>query len=145
VTSGIPAVPTFVKRSDGSDPEFFAAETAGLRWLAAAGPDAARVVAVVEVRPDRLVLARLRAAEPHSVVASAKTGEGIGEVLTAIEGDLPRPGVVFEALLPYDRGDLLNRIHTGGEVDHLEHTGDGTRVSGRVNADLAGELEPYLV
>jgi len=94
---------------------------------------------------DPLVLARLRAAEPHSVVASAKTGEGIREVLTALEGDLPRPGVAFEALLPYDRGDLLNRIHTGGEVEHVEHTGDGTVVRGRVNADLAGELAPYLL
>src|SRR3712207_2428596 len=77
---------------------------------------------------DPLVLARLRAAEPHSVVASAKTGEGVQDVLAAIEGDLPRPGVEFDALLPYDRGDLLNRIHTGGEVEHLEHTGEGTEI-----------------
>ena len=27
----------------------------------------------------------------------------------------------------------------------IEHTGDGTKVSGRVNEDLAGELQPYLV
>ena len=94
---------------------------------------------------DPLVLARLRAAEPHSVVASAKTGEGIEDVLRAIEADLPRPAVEFDALLPYDRGDLLNRIHVNGEVDDLEHTGEGTRVRGRVNADLAGELAPYAV
>ena len=93
---------------------------------------------------DPMVVARLRAAEPHSVVVSAKTGEGVADVLAAIEADLPRPGVGFDALLPYDRGDLLNKIHTGGEVDHLEHTGEGTVVRGRVNAELAGELEPYL-
>ena len=81
--------------------------------------------------------------EPHSVVVSAKTGEGIAEALAVIEEELPRPGVEFEALLPYERGDLLNRIHTSGEVDHLEHTGDGTVVRGRVNEALAGELEPY--
>ena len=75
---------------------------------------------------------------------SAKTGEGIDDVLRAIEADLPRPGVAFQALLPYDRGDLLNRIHTSGEVESLEHTGDGTVVRGRVNEDLAGELTPYL-
>ena len=51
----------------------------------------------------------------------------------------------FDALVPYERGDLLNRIHTSGEVDTLEHTGEGTRVRGRVNADLAGDLAPYLV
>ena len=94
---------------------------------------------------DPLVIARLRAAEPHSVVVSAKTGEGVADVLAAIENDLPRPGVAFDALLPYERGDLLNRIHTAGEVEQLEHTGEGTRVRGRANADLAGDLAPYAV
>ena len=79
------------------------------------------------------------------MVVSAKTGEGIAEALAAVEADLPRPGVAFEALLPYERGDLLNRIHVSGEVESVEHTGDGTLVRGRVHADLAGELEPYLV
>jgi GTP-binding protein HflX len=94
---------------------------------------------------DPLVLARLRQREPHSLVVSAKTGEGIEEALRAIEADLPRPGFCFEALLPYDRGDLLNRIHTSGEVESIEHTGEGTVVRGRVNPDLAGELAPYLI
>ncbi len=94
---------------------------------------------------DPLVIARLRQREPHSVVVSARTGEGIDDVIRAIEADLPRPGVPFEALLPYDRGDLLNRIHTSGEVEEIEHTGDGTLVRGRVNPDLAGELAPYLI
>jgi GTP-binding protein HflX len=94
---------------------------------------------------DPIVIAQLRTAEPHSVVVSARTGEGVEEVLAAIEADLPRPGVEFDVLLPYERGDLLNRIHTSGEVDQLEHTGDGTRVRGRANADLAGELAAYDV
>jgi GTPase len=93
---------------------------------------------------DPMVLARLRQREPHSVVVSARTGEGVEELLAAIEVDLPKPGVAFEVLLPYERGDLLNRIHRRGEVDHIEHTGEGTVVRGRVHADLAGELAPYL-
>ena len=40
---------------------------------------------------DPMVLARLLAREPHAVVVSARTGEGIDEVLAAIEADLPRP------------------------------------------------------
>ena len=51
----------------------------------------------------------------------------------------------FHALLPYERGDLLNRLHQHGEIDVLEHTADGTVVQGRANADLAGELAPYAV
>ena len=91
---------------------------------------------------DPMVIARLRQREPHSVVVSAKTGEGVRDALLAVEADLPRPGIAFEALLPYERGDLLNRIHEHGEVARIEHTGDGTVVHGRVHADLAGELEP---
>jgi GTP-binding protein HflX len=94
---------------------------------------------------DPMVLARLRQREPHSVVVSAKTGEGIPEALQAIEADLPHPATTFEALLPYDRGDLLNKIHVSGEVESIDHTGDGTLVRGRAHADLAGELAPYGV
>jgi GTP-binding protein HflX len=94
---------------------------------------------------DPMVLARLRQREPHSVVVSARTGEGIEEARAVIEGELPRPGVEFSALLPYERGDLMNKLHQHGEIDSLEHTADGTLVAGRANADLAGELGTYSV
>ncbi|MPZ96267.1 MAG: GTPase HflX [Propionibacteriales bacterium] len=94
---------------------------------------------------DPLVLARLQAREPHSVVVSARTGAGIADALVALEADLPRPAVEVEALVPYDRGDLINRVHEYGEVLALEHVADGTRLRARVHADLAGELEAYAV
>jgi GTP-binding protein HflX len=94
---------------------------------------------------DPLVLARLQRVEPHSVVVSAKTGQGIAEALASIEGELPRPGVEFKALLPYERGDLINRLHQHGEIDSMEHTADGTVVAGRANEDLAGELASYAI
>jgi len=92
---------------------------------------------------DPLVIARLRRREPHSVVVSAQTGEGIAEALLAIEADLPRPQIEVAALLPYDRGDLLSRVHENGEVLSVEHTGEGTLLTARVNQALAGELAAY--
>ncbi|MBA3781752.1 MAG: GTPase HflX [Nocardioides sp.] len=94
---------------------------------------------------DPMVIARLRQREPHSVVVSARTGAGIADALAVIESELPRPDVAFAALLPYERGDLLNRIHQQGEIATLEHTADGTHVTGRANDDLAGELAAYAV
>jgi GTPase len=94
---------------------------------------------------DPTVVTRLLAREPHSVVVSARTGEGITDVLAAIELDLPRPAVVIEALVPYARGDLMSRVHEYGEVLGLEHTGDGTVVKARVNPGLAGELEQFAL
>ena len=86
---------------------------------------------------DPLVIARLTAHEPHSVTASARTGAGIEDLLSAIERDLPRPSVDVEVLLPYSRGDLVSRIHQEGEVLSLEHLDVGTQVHARVNPNLA--------
>jgi GTPase len=94
---------------------------------------------------DALVVARLLAREPHAVVASARTGEGIDKVLAAIEADLPRPSVEVDALVPYARGDLISKMHADGEVLAVEHTADGSRVRARVNPMLAGELAAYAV
>ena len=94
---------------------------------------------------DPMVLARLQAREPHSVVVSARTGDGITAALAVVEAELPRPDVEFAALLPYERGDLIDRLHRHGEIESMEHTADGTRVAGRANADLAGELAAYAL
>jgi GTPase len=94
---------------------------------------------------DPHVVHRLLAREPHAVAVSARTGDGIDEASVAIEADLPRPAVDVDALLPYERGDLMNKIHEHGEVIDLAHTADGTRVRALVNPGLAGELDRYVV
>ncbi len=131
---------------DGSHPDPEGQLAAVREVLAEIGADRVPELVVINKADvaDPMVIARLRQREPHSIVVSAKTGEGVPEALVVIERELPHPGVAFEALLPYERGDLLNRIHTSGEVDELEHTGEGTVVRGRVHEDLAGELAPYL-
>ena len=92
---------------------------------------------------DPETLARLVRREPHSIVVSARTGEGIEELMAAIERDLPRPEVELEALIPYDRGDLVARIHDSGEMLKEEHTDHGTLVRAQIHPDLAAALEPF--
>ncbi|MCW2829453.1 MAG: hflX, partial [Aeromicrobium sp.] len=94
---------------------------------------------------DPLTIKELLVREPHAVVVSARTGEGIDELLSAIEADLPQPATHIDVLLPYARGDLLNQIHTQGEIESLDHEPDGTHVVARVNGSLAAELDPYTV
>jgi len=89
---------------------------------------------------DPLVVKQLLAREPHAVVVSAHTGEGIEELLLAIEADLPRPAERVDVVLPYSRGDLLNQVHTQGEIESLSHEADGTHVVARVPEDLAHAL-----
>ncbi|MGI8433802.1 MAG: GTPase HflX [Nocardioidaceae bacterium] len=92
---------------------------------------------------DPLVVARLLASEPHAVVVSARTGEGIVNVLAAIEADLPHPSVEVEVLLPYARGDLVSKAHSQGEVLTVAHEAEGTRIRARVHGSLAGELQQF--
>jgi GTP-binding protein HflX len=90
---------------------------------------------------DSLVIKQLLAREPHAVVVSAHSGEGIDELLLAVEADLPRPAERVEVVLPYSRGDLLNQVHTHGEIESLSHEADGTHVIARVPEDLAHALQ----
>ena len=55
---------SFAKRSTGHDPDFYAVEAAGLRWLAAAGAGAAQVVGVVAVDDHSIELERLDVCPP---------------------------------------------------------------------------------
>ncbi len=130
---------------DGSHPDPEGQLTAVREVLAEIGADKVPELVVINKADiaDPLVVARLRQREPHSVVVSAQTGEGIAEALEAVEADLPRPQVEVAALLPYDRGDLVSRVHENGEVLSVEHTADGTLLTARVNESLAGELAAY--
>ncbi len=130
---------------DGSHPDPEGQLTAVREVLAEIGADKVPELVVINKADvaDPLVIARLRQREPHSVVVSAHTGEGITEALEAVEADLPRPQVEVAALLPYDRGDLVSRVHENGEVLSVEHTAEGTLLTARVNESLAGELAAY--
>jgi GTP-binding protein HflX len=94
---------------------------------------------------DPLALAPILHREPHAIVVSARTGEGIDKLRQLLEDALPQPHIQLDVLLPYERGDLVSRIHSEGSVEQLEHTADGTRVSARVHPALAGDLSPYQV
>ncbi len=93
---------------------------------------------------DPLVLKTLLAHEPHAVVVSARTGEGIDELLGAIEADLPVPASLVDVVVPYSRGDLVNQVHLHGEIESLEHEAEGTHLVARVHPELAAELEQYV-
>jgi len=93
---------------------------------------------------DPETVARLLRREPHCVVVSARTGQGIEELLAAIEADLPHPAVEIDALVPYERGDLIARIHAQGEMLSETHLESGTRVVARVGESLAAAMGSFV-
>ncbi|MER5205807.1 GTPase HflX [Streptomyces sp. NPDC002825] len=93
---------------------------------------------------DPLVLQRLLRMEKHSIVVSARSGQGIEELLALIDSELPRPEVELEVLVPYTQGGLVSRVHAEGEVQSEEHTPEGTLLKARVHEELAALLAPYV-
>ena len=130
---------------DGSDADPFGQIQAVREVLSGIGAATIAEQLVVnkidQAAPDALLA--LRGAYGDAVFVSARTGEGIDQLRARLEERLPRPELEVEALVPYDRGDLINRIHQSGEFLATEHTADGTLLRARVNADLAGELARY--
>jgi GTP-binding protein HflX len=92
---------------------------------------------------DPMELTRLRRALARSVVVSARTGEGLGDLVAAIEANTPHPPVEVHALVPYARGDLVARVHEIGEVLDSDHTADGTLLHARVPSGLASVLAEF--
>jgi GTP-binding protein HflX len=94
---------------------------------------------------DEDTLLRLKREWPDAVFVSARAGQGIDELRATIEGRLPRPAVELRAVVPYDRGDLVARVHRRGEVLSTMHMPEGTMLHVRVDETLAAELTPYRV
>jgi GTP-binding protein HflX len=93
--------------------------------------------------PD--VVTRLQSRHRDCVVVSARTGRGLDDLREAIAQALPRPGVAVDLVIPYDRGDLVSRVHTDGELQWSEHVAEGTAVRARVGEALAAELAKAAV
>ncbi|MEU3948159.1 GTPase HflX [Streptomyces sp. NPDC029526] len=93
---------------------------------------------------DPLTLQRLLRMEKRSIAVSARTGQGIEQLLAYIDQELPRPSVEIEVLVPYTHGQLVARAHDEGEVISEEHTPEGTQLKLRVHEELAAELAPYV-
>lgn len=80
-----------------------------------------------------------------AVPVSAVTGEGIDELLGAVEAAMVRYLRPLTVLLPYDRGDLISLLHERGQVDSEEHRGDGVEIFARIPERLLPYFEKYLV
>ena len=78
-----------------------------------------------------------------AALVSAKTGNGIDELLILIEAAMVQLLQPVEVLIPYERGDLLSLFYERGQVDQEKHTGEGVHLFGRVPKRLIPVFEPF--
>jgi GTP-binding protein HflX len=85
----------------------------------------------------------LRGMEPMSIGVSARTGEGMEALLQRISELLPEPNIEVAVLIPYDRGDLVSRLHLNSRILMLDYREGGTFVRAMVKPEMAAELALY--
>ena len=86
----------------------------------------------------------IRGLEPTGVFVSARTGEGIDELLVRIAEVLPAPEVELTLLVPYDRGEVISRLHVQGRVLSTDYREDGTLVKALVHPARVADLQPFV-
>ena len=89
---------------------------------------------------QRLVLHGL---EPSAIFVSARSGEGIEELLGRIASELPDPTLEVDVVVPYDRGDVVAALHERHRVLETEYVEGGTRVHAKVSPEMAAILSAF--
>ncbi|GGG08131.1 GTPase HflX [Rhodococcoides trifolii] len=92
---------------------------------------------------DPITLTQLRSLLPGAVFVSAHTGEGIPQLRSRLSELVRPPEVAVSVLLPYDRGDLVSRIHADGQIVSSTHEDGGTRIDAKVPYALASALHDF--
>lgn len=79
----------------------------------------------------------------NSVAVSAMTGQGIGQLLRAIEEAAPDPLVRWEFVVPYAEAQVASWIHTHGRVLREEYEAGGVRLVAEMARPLAARVERF--
>jgi GTP-binding protein HflX len=124
---------------DASDPGFVgqqAAVQAVLDELGAGTKPRITVFNKVDLLPED---AGPPPSSERAAFVSALTGQGIDELRARIGDALRSEMIAVDAVVPYERGELVARARTAGDVEE-RYEEDGVRVSGHLPAAMASEL-----
>lgn len=94
---------------------------------------------------DDSVIPSLRISYPDALFISAHTGEGIPELLKAMEAIVESEFAQLRLLIPHDRYDLVARLHREGGVRKEEARDDGTYLVSSVPERMLTVVEPFIL
>ena len=80
----------------------------------------------------------------EGVAISAKTGEGIDELLKTIERALGRGKHKVKLLIPYSAGAVLDMLHREAQIESTDYAAEGTLVEAIVDDKTYGRVAEYL-
>ena len=94
---------------------------------------------------DQYELRRLTATTENSCYMSALTGDGVKYLVDLIRKIVSRMMLRTQAVLPYERGDLVALCHERGHVIATEYRPEGVYVEVELSPDLAARVAAYAL
>lgn len=79
----------------------------------------------------------------RAVPVSARTGDGLPALLTAIEQELFEGMLEVTLRLPYGEGRLISLFHEQGVVGDIQHGEEAVTMEGRIPVRFRAEFEPF--
>jgi GTPase len=94
---------------------------------------------------DPSVLGKAYLDFPNAIPISGKQGDGITELMTALEDLLFQTQISIMVRLPYKEGQLISLFHTQGVVERVEHGRGGVVIKGKIPGRLLVYFQPFLL
>jgi len=94
---------------------------------------------------DQYFLRQLVASTPNSCYISARTHEGLPQLMERIVATIRSLLVAVSLEIPYDRSELVAQCYEYGRVLRADYREQHIRVDAQVTRDLAGRLAPFRV
>lgn len=79
-----------------------------------------------------------------AVRISAKKGQGIDDLLTAIEDNLPVRVMHVQMLIPFDKGGIVSKIRKEGTLLSEEYVSDGIAVTAVIDEKMFAAVKDYV-
>ena len=87
---------------------------------------------------------KLNVLDPDAIFLSAHTGEGVDQLLQALDEHLRQTPILTQLLLPYDHYELVAQLHECGCVQKEENLDEGIQILAReIPPQLEDRLQPY--
>src|SRR5450432_1631494 len=133
-----------VNRSHPQLGEQMAAVYSLIKEIGAYGKQSLVILNKIDALPDRDLVRIYREEFPGSVAISARTGEGVDELVPALQNVLGSWRLRCRYRLPQSESALLAEVHRVGHVLELRYEGEFVELVAHVPPQLEQRLSPFL-
>ncbi len=77
------------------------------------------------------------------ITVKVDAGAGVDDLLRCVSQALLSQFVALDALIPYDRGELVAQFHQFGTIEHESYEESGTHLRGHMPTNHSGQFVAF--